>query len=298
VLRTCERAVLRRDLVTSEGKRLAERGESVDLATLRAIVARCEARTELRLVRTFVAAAVLDGLEAPPLQHLVGSETARANVADVLTEVQFPTAIWRELEITQAEDPARFQHAIWSAIVSARLFSVALGTTVGVARAVAGALVHDLGMRVAADDLRENSDHLTTPEASALREHPLLGALLVAASVGDSPAVHFALLHHQGPLWRPGEPVRPLSGLDVSAVASAFSALVAHRPFRHQPFSPRGAVDQLLEEAALGRFDQRAVHLLIHCMRGGGGRCSGLRLPRAPTGFRPRQNCYGPAAAG
>jgi len=135
--RTCKKAVLRRDLVTSEGRRLAARGELVDLTTLRTFVARREVQPELRLFRTFVAAAVLEGLDAPPLRHLVGSDAARSEVAEVLADVRFPTAVWRELELTQLQDPARFQHGIWSAIVSARLFSVALGTTVGAARAVA-----------------------------------------------------------------------------------------------------------------------------------------------------------------
>jgi hypothetical protein len=68
---------------------------------------------------------------------------------------------------------------------------------------------------------------------------------------------------------------------------------VAPRSYRAQPFNARGAIDQLLEEAAAGHFDVRGVRLLIHCLRGGGGRAAELVLPRKPTGFRPPSNRHG-----
>jgi HD-GYP domain-containing protein (c-di-GMP phosphodiesterase class II) len=167
-----------------------------------------------------------------------------------------------------------------------------------VARVIGGALVHDLGMRVSARGLRGNADHLTHEEAEALEDHPLLGALLVAAVLGDAPAVQFALLHHLGAADMPGPSPRPMRGMDVLSVSSAFAALVAPRPFRPDPFSPRGAIDQLLEEAASGRFDLRAVLLLVYCMRGAIGPRAELKLPTVLTGYRPLHNQYGVAAAG
>jgi HD-GYP domain-containing protein (c-di-GMP phosphodiesterase class II) len=76
-------------------------------------------------------------------------------------------------------------------------------------------------------------------------------------------------------------------------VASAFSALIAPRSFREQPFSPRGAIDQLTDDALAGHFDARAVKLLIHCMRGGAGTVTALQLPKQMTGYRPPKNCHG-----
>jgi len=113
--------------------------------------------------------------------------------------------------------------------------------------------------------------------------------------LGDAPAVHFALLHHTragfGYPRVQAEP--PLRGLDLVSVASAFAALVSPRSFRLTPFSPRGAVDQLTDEARAGHFDPRAVRLLVHCLRGANGPLDDLRLPRKPTGFRPPLNFHG-----
>jgi HD-GYP domain-containing protein (c-di-GMP phosphodiesterase class II) len=292
------RTVLARDLIASDGRRIGAKGELVDLSTLRQVARLAPRYRELPLWRTALADSVLAAFEEPALAHLVGTEEPRAQVAEVLSAVQFPTPLWEELGIVRAEDPARFQHAVWSALVASRLFCTALGSDVGVARVVGGALVHDLGMRVAAGALRENADHLTRAEAEALEDHPLLGALLVAAVLGDAPAVQFALLHHLGARVPPGPSHRPLRGIDVLGVSSAFAALVAPRPFRPDPFSPRGAVDQLMEESSDGRFDLRAVLLLVHCMRGAVGPRAELKLPTILTGYRPLRNQYGLAAAG
>jgi HD-GYP domain-containing protein (c-di-GMP phosphodiesterase class II) len=209
-------------------------------------------------------------------------------VADALAEVRFPDAIWMELEALRAEDSTRFNHAVWTALVSARLFGCALGSAPGLSRILGGALVHDLGMRFCAPRLRFKRDHLTHEDALSLEDHPLLGALLLASVLGDAPAVHLALLHHvrAGFGYPKMQRVVPLRGLDLIAVASAFSAMVAPRSFRPDPFSPRGAVDQLLDEANAGHFDARAVRLLVHCMRGGAGVLPELRL-------RPEVNFHG-----
>ena len=288
--------VLTRDLVAATGKLVASRGEIVDLGYLKEIAARAPRDVKQRaLHETKVSDAVLESFDAPPLQHLAGPPDARAQIADAICEVRFPDAVWQELEVLRDEDPLRFQHAVWTAVVSARLFRAALGEAPGLSRLVGGALVHDIGMRLAAQRLRFKRDHLTPNEALALEDHPIVGALILASALGDAPAVHFALLHHtRAGFGYPrvnGKP--PLRGLDLVSVASAFAALIAPRPFRQQPFNARGAADQLCDEAQAGYFDARAVRLLIHCMRGAKGPMNGLKRPRTATGFRPARNHHG-----
>ena len=288
--------VLTRDLVSADGRLVASRGEIVDLGRLKDMAAKAPREVRERpLFETACADSVLEALEAPPLQFVVSSEGVRAQAADVLSEVRFPQEVWDELEALKREDLPRYQHAVWTAVVASRLFRTALGTAPGLARLVGGALTHDLGMRHAGTRLRFKRDHLTRSDAQSLEDHPLLGALLLASVLGDAPAVHFALLHHtRAGLGYPkvrGKP--PLRGLDLIAVASAFAALVAPRPYRAQAFNARGAIDQLLEDSATGNFDPRAVYLLIHCLRGGDGAAAELVLPRKPTGFRPPVNHHG-----
>jgi HD-GYP domain-containing protein (c-di-GMP phosphodiesterase class II) len=292
--------VLAGDLFAADGTLIASRGEVVDLRYLKEVATRSRpSGRERPLHETALAEAVLEAFEEPALAHLVGSDEARACVADAVCEIRFPQAIWDELELLRREDPARYQHAVWTSMIAARLFHAALGAAPGLSRLAGGALVHDIGMRHTAARLRSKRDHLTRGEARALEDHPLLGALTLASSLGDAPAVHFALLHHtRAGLGYPrvaGRP--PLRGLDLVSVSSAFAALLAPRSWRQQAFNPRGAADQLLDEALAGHFDVRAVRLLIHGLRGARGAFDELQLPQKRTGFRPSRNHHGVAPA-
>jgi hypothetical protein len=73
--------------------------------------------------------------------------------------------------------------------------------------------------------------------------------------------------------------------------------MIAPRPFRPVPYDARGAADQLLEGARTGAVDERAVRLLIHCLRGGSGAPGSLQLARRATGYRPPDNFHGVARA-
>jgi len=287
--------VLTRDLVAANGKLVASRGEIANVPYLKEVAARAPRDPKTRaLHETAASDAVLEAFDAAPLQHLAGPD-ARAQIADALCEVRFPDGVWDEIEALRADDAARFQHGVWTAVVAARLFRAALGEAPGLSRLVGGALVHDVGMRHASPRLRLKRDHLTHNEAMSLEDHPIVGAIILANALGDAPAVHFALLHHTragfGYPRVEGRP--PLRGLDLVSVASAFAALIAPRPFRQQPFNPRGAADQLCLEAHAGHFDPRAVRLLIHCLRGAKGSMNELKLPRTATGFRPARNHHG-----
>jgi HD-GYP domain-containing protein (c-di-GMP phosphodiesterase class II) len=293
---TMSGTVLTRDLQAADGTLVAARGDVVDLVLLRDVAASAPRNlVHVPLHNTVLAESVLAAFEAAPLEHLCADPEVRGRLADILAEVRFPEPVWTELDSLRREDELRGQHCIWTAMIAARMFSAALGDAPGLSRLVAGALVHDVGMRHAAPRLRWKRDHLTRSEALALEDHPILGALLLARFLGDVPAVHFALLHHTraGQGYPKLAGAQPLRGLDVVTVASAFAAMIAHRPYRPMPFNPRGAADQLLEESQLGWFDERAVRLLIHCLRGKGSQLSDMPLARRATGFRPPENHHG-----
>jgi hypothetical protein len=284
------------DLVAADGRVVVPRGARLDLATLGEVAARApRGLPEKRLFETTHAEEVLEAFESPAMQHLTGSEPLRALAADVLAEVRFPQPIWDELEALRQQDGPRYLHAIFTGITAARLFRTAMGTAPGLSRLVGGALVHDIGMRHLAVRLRYKRDHLTPADALALENHPLLGAVLLGSVLGDAPAVHFALLHHTraGFGYPRVQEQPPLRGLDLISVASSFAALVSPRSFRLTPFSPRGAVDQLADDARSGHFDPRAVRLLVQCLRGASGSLDQLQLPRTSTGFRPPLNYHG-----
>src|SRR5437764_110453 len=109
--------VLTHDLFAADGRLVASRGEAIDLASLKDIAARApRGARERPLFETSHAQAVLEALESPALQHMVGSEKVRALAADVLADVRFPQPIWDELEQLKTEDGPRYLHAVFTAI--------------------------------------------------------------------------------------------------------------------------------------------------------------------------------------
>src|SRR3989442_14842073 len=115
--------VLTRDLFAADGRLVASRGAIVDLAFVKEVAA-C-APTGLRerpLHETPAAEAILEAFESPALQHLVGNEASRVLVADTLSDVRFPQAVWEELEALRREGGPRYPPALWTAGIVARLF--------------------------------------------------------------------------------------------------------------------------------------------------------------------------------
>src|SRR6058998_3263805 len=132
-------SVLTKDLIAADGRLVASRGEMLDLAFLKQVADRAPLGMHERpLHETPAAEAVLEAFESQALMHLVGNETSRALVADTISDVRFPQAVWDEVEALRREDGPRYQHAIWTAIIVARLFRSALGTAPGLSRLVGG----------------------------------------------------------------------------------------------------------------------------------------------------------------
>src|SRR5256885_6383078 len=165
--------VLTRDLHAANGKLVASRGEIIDLARLKEAGARAAKQEKQRpLHETPLADAVLEAFDAAPLNHFVVDPDARAKVADALVEIRFPDGVWDELELLRSDDDLRHQHAIWTSVVSARLFRAALGEAPGLSRLIGGALVHDIGMRPASPPPRSKRRHPNPAGPDAPQDHP------------------------------------------------------------------------------------------------------------------------------
>ena len=105
--------VLTKDLLTADGRLVASRGETLDLAFLKKVADSARLVLHERpLHETSAAEAVLEAFESQPLMHLVGNETSRALVADTMADVRFPQPVWDELEALRVPQFARLQVAV------------------------------------------------------------------------------------------------------------------------------------------------------------------------------------------
>ncbi len=291
-----DHTVLRTDLRDAHGVVLAPRGFALSAAAVEEAARRAVAAPRQLLGESVLAEDLALPLGDPAYRHLFPPAAAQ-EVRRAALAARLPRALLDELEALRTFDPIRYRHAWSTAAVTARLLLAGVGDSPAVAELAVAGLLHDLGMRHVPFHLVRNADELSRREVQVVAAHPLLGAYLIASSLGAHPAVEAALAHH----WKNGQgyPVLarpPMRAVDVVAVASAFVALTQARPFRPEPFDARGAVDLLVAEANMGQRDPETLRLLVHALRGGRGELRDVRLAQPRRGHGPEVNHHTPIA--
>lgn len=113
----------------------------------------------------------------------------------------------------------------------------ALGLDEGELRTIqVAALLHDVGKIGVPDRILRKPGHLTEEEFAAIRQHPMMGAVIVGAVAGFEDTLDAVRHHHER--WDGGGYPFGLAGEDtpliarIMAVADAFSAMTTDRPYR------------------------------------------------------------------
>jgi len=123
------------------------------------------------------------------------------------------------------------------------------------------ALLHDVGKIGVPDRILRKPDRLTEDEFQAVRQHPMMGAVMVGAVPGFEDTL--AAIRHHHERWDGGGYPCGLRGREiplmarVMAVADAFSAMTTDRPYR-KGLSPTHAL-ALLQEGAGVQWDSECV---------------------------------------
>lgn len=132
-----------------------------------------------------------------------------------------------------------------------------------------GALLHDIGKIGIRDDILLKPGDLTKKEYDTLREHPEIGARILGQA-GPLRLIVPLVLHHHERYDGKGYP-HGLKGVDIPqgariiAVADAFEAMTADRPYR-DAFSPERAVNELQQNAG-SQFDPDIVKAFMDVLR-------------------------------
>jgi HD-GYP domain-containing protein (c-di-GMP phosphodiesterase class II) len=294
-----EEVTLARDLVSSDGMVIAAAGSRVTPASVAEAAQHAPRLAGRPLAETFAAGELSDPLTYTSHRHLFRSAQVQGAVARVLLATTLPDRLWADLAALRASDPARWRHAVATACVAVRMLAAAGSEPEALSTVAAAGLLHDLGMLHVPRRAGRAGEELAPGDAEAIATHTLLGALHVASSLGEHPAVEAALAHH----WRRGRGYpriaeKPSRTTEVVSVASAFVALTQPRVFRSSAYEARGAADILIREAAQERADLEAVQLLVHALRGGKGDARELRFGRERMGQVPAVNRHRALEAG
>jgi diguanylate cyclase (GGDEF)-like protein/putative nucleotidyltransferase with HDIG domain len=133
------------------------------------------------------------------------------------------------------------------------------------------ALLHDVGKIGLPDRILRKPGPLTHEEEDAVRQHSLLGSLMVSQHLPGNDEVREAVLHHHERWDGSGYPAG-LSGRNISmlgrilAVADAYSAMITDRPYR-SGLSLETAIEEL-KKGSGKQFDPEVVNVFLTCFHG------------------------------
>jgi putative two-component system response regulator len=132
----------------------------------------------------------------------------------------------------------------------------------------AGARLHDVGKIGVADAILRKPGPLTADEHHQIRQHPQIGAQVLAPLDLDAEIISIVTCHHERwdgrgyPAGLIGENI-PL-GARIVAVADAFDAMTAERPYS-QPMTIKAAIERLRSGAG-AQWDPTIVAALVECL--------------------------------
>jgi diguanylate cyclase (GGDEF)-like protein/putative nucleotidyltransferase with HDIG domain len=130
------------------------------------------------------------------------------------------------------------------------------------------ALLHDVGKIGLPDRILRKPGPLTHEEEDAVRQHSLLGSLMVSQHLPGNDEVREAVLHHHERWDGSGYPAG-LSGRSISmlgrilAVGDAYSAMTTDRPYRSGLSLETAIVE--LKKGSGKQFDPEVVNVFLTC---------------------------------
>jgi len=133
---------------------------------------------------------------------------------------------------------------------------------------VAG-LLHDVGKIGVPDSILRKPGKLTEADMQAIKQHPMMGAIIVGAVPGFEDALDAVRHHHER--WDGAGYPLGLSGQDipllarVMAVADAYSAMTTDRPYRKGMQADKALC--VLEEGSGAQWDPTCVEAFVRVRR-------------------------------
>ncbi|WP_301002421.1 bifunctional diguanylate cyclase/phosphohydrolase [Capsulimonas corticalis] len=131
------------------------------------------------------------------------------------------------------------------------------------------ALLHDVGKIGVPDAILRKPGKLTDDEYQAVKQHPMMGAMMIGSVPGFEGALDATRHHHERwdgegyPFGLCGEETPLVARL--MAVADAYSAMTTDRPYRKGMSQERAL--QILEEGAGAQWDPHCVAVFVQARR-------------------------------
>ncbi len=211
---------------------------------------------DARLLRTKYGGGLSDALTAQMRSHLNCSMANFSMLNALVTAVDTKDRYTRR----HSEDVMFYSHQI----------ACALGLPEDECNLVlTAALLHDVGKIGVPNYILRKPGKLTDEEYKAVKQHPMMGAVIVGAVAGLENTLDAIRHHHERwdgkgyPYGLRGEEIPPMARL--MAVADAYSALTTDRPYRKG--MAEGKAQAILEDGAGTQWDPACVEAFLRARR-------------------------------
>jgi diguanylate cyclase (GGDEF)-like protein/putative nucleotidyltransferase with HDIG domain len=194
----------------------------------------------------------------------------------VAVDSMIQRATWSAIETLAALVDARAPHVRAHSEVVAR-YAVAVARQMGldptlVEQAKIAGLLHDIGHITTPDSILSKPGPLTPQEWEIVRQHPLLGSVIISKIPHLRPLVEPIRCHHEQydgsgyPEARRGESIPILAR--ILNVVDAYEAMTSTRTYRRDraPLSPQQALAEVRSLSDI-RFDPHVVEALAHVVQ-------------------------------
>ncbi|MBL8028513.1 MAG: HD-GYP domain-containing protein [Fibrobacteres bacterium] len=213
-------------------------------------------------------------------KNIILVDKMKSIVDDIITSLLSQQDVLININSIRGKDTHLFQHNLDVTIMSIMLANRLKLNKNEVAEIAMGAMMHDLGMVIIPESIRDKGKRLTFQEFTILKEHPTYGYTILKENPRISPvSAHIAYQHHERqdgagyPRGLHGENSLPSQKkltqsagtihryADIVAVADAYDTLVAPRN-SHEAKSPEEAIRVLIRSAGT-QLNKHVVDALV-----------------------------------
>ena len=131
-------------------------------------------------------------------------------------------------------------------------------------------LLHDMGMSMVPENILNVPGKLASVDFIDIQKHCVLALYLLERMKGLPPRTAFVAYQHHERADGSGYPKRLGTGLihkyaRIVGVADSYDAMTSERPYR-KAFHPYRAMEQLIRDAHVGKFEGEVVRGLLRCL--------------------------------
>jgi len=286
-----------KDIYAIDNKLLLKAGKNVNEQTLYKIAKIDKNIHYIKLANTAILKDIKHTLKDKRYKTIFSPKNINQKIIKLIKQISLPEKIVEELKKLKKEMTYTYHHIL---VITALSAKIALDKNIkddyNPKTIIRIGLVHDIGKSRIPQNILNKRTTLTRMERKILKQHPSIGFLLLHYYQGRTHRKYdYASYEHHERLDGSGYP-RKLHKINrhaqLIAVADTLDALIASRPYRKTPYTLRGALDHIMDEAKKGRLNKKIAYLLISYARKNKPKPNRMRISKEKRDKIPPRSVY------